>query len=45
VAKKLLGWEPEVKFMDGLHQTIDWCFSTKKREQVRAILDRMLTEH
>jgi nucleoside-diphosphate-sugar epimerase len=44
LAKKLLGWEPKVKFMDGLHRTIDWYFSTKSREQVRRVLDRMLTE-
>lgn len=44
LAKKLLGWEPKLKFMEGFHQTIDWYFSTKNREQVRAILDHMLTE-
>jgi nucleoside-diphosphate-sugar epimerase len=44
LAKRLLGWEPQVKFLDGLHQTIDWYFSTKDREQVRAILERKLTE-
>lgn len=44
LAKKLLGWEPQVKFFDGLHRTTDWYFSTKNREQVRAILDRRLTE-
>lgn len=44
LAKKLLGWEPQVKFMDGLHRTIDWYFSVKDGEQVRAILDHMLTE-
>jgi nucleoside-diphosphate-sugar epimerase len=44
LAKKLLGWEPKVKFMDGLHRTIDWYFSIKDREQVRQILDQMLTE-
>ena len=44
LAKKLLGWEPEVKFMDGLHRTIDWYFSTKDRKQVKAILNHMLTE-
>lgn len=44
LAKKLLGWEPQVKFIDGLHRTIDWYFSVKDREQVRAILDHMLTE-
>lgn len=42
-AKTLLGWEPKVAFMDGLHETIDWYFSTKKVEAVRAVFDRMLT--
>jgi len=44
LAKELLGWEPQVKFVDGLHRTIDWYFSTKDLDQVRSILDRMLTE-
>ncbi len=44
LAKRLLGWNPEVKFMDGLHRTIDWYFSTKDREHVRRILGSKLTE-
>ena len=44
LAKKLLGFEPRVKFMDGLHKTIDWYFATKDRRQVAAVLDRLLTE-
>ncbi len=44
LAKKLLNWEPAVKFMDGLHRTIDWYFSTKDVKEVQKILDRMLTE-
>jgi nucleoside-diphosphate-sugar epimerase len=44
LAKRLLGWEPQVKFVDGLHRTIDWYFSTKTREQVAAVLDHLLTE-
>jgi nucleoside-diphosphate-sugar epimerase len=44
LARKLLGWEPQMTFMDGLHQTVDWYFATKDREQVRAQLDRRLTE-
>lgn len=44
LAKKLLKWEPQVKFMDGLHQTIDWYFSTKKKEEVKKHLGIMLTE-
>lgn len=42
--KELLGYEPRVKFMDGLHRTIDWYFSTKDPAHVRAIFQRMLTE-
>ena len=44
LARSLLGWEPQVKFMDGLHQTIDWYFSTRDRDHVRAVLDSLLTE-
>jgi len=44
LAKKLMGWEPQVKFREGLKRTIDWYFSTKNRDQVKRILDRMLTE-
>ena len=44
LARKLLGWEPQVKFMDGLHCTTDWYFSTKEREKVSAILRQRLTE-
>jgi UDP-glucose 4-epimerase len=44
LAKKRLGWEPAIPFRDGLHRTIDWYFSSKKREDVTLALDRMLTE-
>jgi nucleoside-diphosphate-sugar epimerase len=44
LAKQLLGWEPKLTFMNGLHRTIDWYFATKDRDQVRGYLDRMLTE-
>lgn len=43
-ARKLLGWEPQVKFIDGLHRTIDWYFRTKKRNEVAKILEQLLTE-
>jgi nucleoside-diphosphate-sugar epimerase len=43
-ARRLLGWEPEMKFTDGLHRTIDWYFGTKNRQQVAQMLDRVLTE-
>ena len=44
LARKLLGWDPEVKFMDGLHKTIDWYFATQDREKVAARLESRLTE-
>jgi nucleoside-diphosphate-sugar epimerase len=44
LARKLLGWEPQVKFMDGLRRTIDWYFSTKDREAVGRTLETRLTE-
>jgi nucleoside-diphosphate-sugar epimerase len=44
LAKKLLGWEPQVMFMEGLHRTIDWYVGTKKPEEVSAKLELMLTE-
>jgi nucleoside-diphosphate-sugar epimerase len=44
LARELLGWEPQMKFMDGLHRTIDWYFSTRERETVSGYLEEMLTE-
>jgi nucleoside-diphosphate-sugar epimerase len=44
LSKQLLGWEPQVKFMDGLQKTIDWYFSNKNAEEVRATLEGKLTE-
>jgi nucleoside-diphosphate-sugar epimerase len=44
LAKKLLDWEPKVKFMDGLRRTIDWYFIGKDREQVRMTFESLLTQ-
>jgi len=44
LARRLLGWEPQVLFREGLKRTVDWYFAAKDREQVRQILHRMLTE-
>jgi nucleoside-diphosphate-sugar epimerase len=44
LARRLLDWEPQVKFMDGLHRTIEWYFSSKQRETVTATLEHRLTE-
>jgi nucleoside-diphosphate-sugar epimerase len=44
LSRMLLGWEPKVKFMDGLHRTTDWYFKEKNREAVAAHLATRLTE-
>jgi nucleoside-diphosphate-sugar epimerase len=44
LARKLLGWCPKVKFIDGLHKTIDWYFATKDSEQMEASFDNKLVE-
>ena len=44
LAKRLLGWEPQVPFREGLRRTVDWYWKTKDREQVRRILGHKLTE-
>ncbi len=44
LAKQRLGWEPAVRFVDGLHRTVDWYFATKNPREVQATLGRMLTE-
>lgn len=44
LARELLGWEPQMKFIDGLHRTIDWYFASKQRERVEDYLPALLTE-
>jgi nucleoside-diphosphate-sugar epimerase len=44
LAKKLLGWEPQVKFVDGLHRTIDWYISSRNEDQASFALERLLFE-
>jgi nucleoside-diphosphate-sugar epimerase len=44
LAKELLGWEPRVMFTDGLHRTIDWYVTTKKKDEVSVKLEAILTE-
>ena len=43
LAKKLLGWEPKTAFRDGLRTTMDWYAATHQQEQVRGVLEKMLT--
>lgn len=44
LANRLLGWEPRVKFSEGLKRTLEWYFSTHQPDQVRAALEKRLTE-
>jgi len=44
LAGDLLGWQPEMKFKDGLHRTIDWYFANRERQKVGGALAEMLTE-
>jgi nucleoside-diphosphate-sugar epimerase len=43
LAKQLLGWEPKTPFREGLKKTMDWYFAAKKRDEVRGVLEKMLT--
>jgi UDP-glucose 4-epimerase len=42
--RRVLGWEPQTSFEDGLRRTIQWYFSTHDRDTVRANLETLLTE-
>ncbi len=44
LARRLLSWEPEVRFLEGLHRTIDWYFASHQRDAVDARLATLLTE-
>jgi nucleoside-diphosphate-sugar epimerase len=44
LARELLGWEPRVNFVDGLHRTIDWYVRDRDRATVEAQLETLLLE-
>ena len=44
LAKELLNWEPQVRFVDGLRSTLDWYFASKNRDKIAATLEQRLTE-
>lgn len=44
LARNLLGWEPRVGFVDGLHRTIDWYVRDRDRSTVAAQLATLLLE-
>ena len=43
LARKLLGWEPKTLFREGLRKTLDWYYSTRRKEDAREALEKMLT--
>jgi nucleoside-diphosphate-sugar epimerase len=43
LAKKLLGWEPKTPFREGLRKTMDWYVASHQKEEVRGVLEKMLT--
>jgi len=44
LAKELLGWEPQVKFSEGIEKTVEWYFATKDRKEVARDLEKLLSE-
>jgi nucleoside-diphosphate-sugar epimerase len=44
LARELLEWEPKVKFIDGLHRTIDWYAAHRDVDEVKATLPQLLVE-
>lgn len=44
LANKLLDWSPKVKFVDGLHRTIDWYFTNKSKKYLKKNFHNLLTE-
>lgn len=40
LAKNLLGWEPQVRFKEGLKRTYDWYCVDRDRDEVRSLLQR-----
>jgi len=43
-ARDILNWEPKISYDEGFRKTIEWYFSNKNAEEVRAILKKGLME-
>jgi nucleoside-diphosphate-sugar epimerase len=44
LARRLLGWELQIGFQEGVHRTLDWDFATHDRDRVKSLLQSKLTE-
>lgn len=44
LAKNLLGWNPKVLFKEGIKKTIDWYYSTKQKEDIEKVFEKILIE-
>lgn len=43
-ARSILRWEPKVSYQEGFKRTIDWYFTHKSIEEVKANIERLLLE-
>lgn len=43
-ARRILRWEPKVSYKEGFKRTVEWYFSNKSKEEVKANLERLLLE-
>jgi nucleoside-diphosphate-sugar epimerase len=44
LGKKLLGWEPQVGFSEGVRRTIDWYIASRNQQAASLALERLLIE-
>ena len=43
-ARPILGFEPKVSYKEGFKRTIDWYFTNKYKEEVKANMNKLLME-
>jgi UDP-glucose 4-epimerase len=43
-ARRVLGWEPKVSYVEGFKKTIEWYFANNNEKKVKTNLDRLLME-
>lgn len=43
-SRRILGWEPKTSYTEGFKETIEWYFANRKREEVKANLEKILIE-